>query len=269
MRDLGDARLAAGLLLEHRERALHVGVRRQPDRDVEADRLGAERVVAQDAGGEPLVGDDHALVRGGAQDGEVQPHVLDDAVVVLERDPVADPQRLRDREHDPGHRVGEHLAGGEADDRGDERAGGEQAGRELGEAGELRQRDRDADQQDPRVDQAAEEAQARVEHGGDLAARDRGRQLVAAALEVAVEQRRGDEREQDRERRRDPVAVVRPEVGDGDPYSGRRHGAAAYPCSHDRRPRHAARAGAARAAAARRAARRSASTCRSSRRGGR
>ena len=37
-----------------------------------------------------------------AQERVVQPHVLDGAVLALEGHPVADAQRLRDREHDPG-----------------------------------------------------------------------------------------------------------------------------------------------------------------------
>ncbi len=99
-----------------------------------------ERVVAQDPAREPLVGDHDPLLGERAQDGEVQPHVLDHAVVVLERDPVADAQRLGDREHDPGDEVGQRLAGGEADDRRDERARGEEAAGDAAEPGELRER---------------------------------------------------------------------------------------------------------------------------------
>ena len=125
----------------------------------------------------------------------------------------------------------------------------------LESAGELRRGDRDADQQDRRVDQPPQEAQPGVEHGADLAPRDGGGEAVAAAREVAVEQGGDHQREHDRQHRRDDVAVVGPEPGHGEPYSGRRHGAAAYPCDHDRRPRHPARADAARAAPARGAAR--------------
>ena len=74
-----------GLLAQRVERVRDVGVGRQPQRDVQADRVGLERVVAQDPAGEPLVGDHDPLLGQRAQDREVQPHVLDDAVVVLER----------------------------------------------------------------------------------------------------------------------------------------------------------------------------------------
>ena len=49
--------------------------------------------------------------------------------LVLERDPVADPDRLRDREHDPGDEVADRLARGEADDEPEHGARGEDPGR--------------------------------------------------------------------------------------------------------------------------------------------
>ena len=113
------------------------------------------------AAGELLVRDHDPLLGRRAQDRVVEADVLDDAVVALERHPVADADRLRDREHDPGDEVGQRLAGGEADDRGGDRARGQQARRQLGDPGEARQRDRDADQQDHRVEQPAHEAQPR------------------------------------------------------------------------------------------------------------
>ena len=110
------------------------GVRRgrDPDVDLHPDRLDLQRVVAHHAGGEPLVRDQDPLLAGAAQDRVVEADVLDDAVVVLERDPVADADRLRDRQHHAGHEVGQRLAGGEADDRGGDHAGGQDAGRDLG-----------------------------------------------------------------------------------------------------------------------------------------
>ncbi len=143
------------------DRARNVRPGGQPDGDVQADDPGLERVVAQDPAGDPLVGDDDPLVSERAQDGEVQPHVLHDAVVLLEGDPVADPQRLGEREHDPGDEVGQRLAGGEADDRRGDHAGGQDARRDPVDARELRQRDGEAEQQDHRVDEAAHEAQPR------------------------------------------------------------------------------------------------------------
>ena len=114
-----------------------------------------------------------------AQDREVQPHVLDHAVVVLERDPVADAQRLGDREHDPGDQVGERLARGEADDRRGERARGEQAGRQLLEPGELARRAEDAEHDDHQPHEPADEAQPRVGLLGDPAAQHLRRRACA------------------------------------------------------------------------------------------
>src|SRR3954453_2398119 len=48
----GDGRVLPGLVAQGRDRALHVGLRRQPDRDVEPHDVDGQRVVAQDAGGE-------------------------------------------------------------------------------------------------------------------------------------------------------------------------------------------------------------------------
>ena len=61
-------------------------------------------------------------------------------VVVLDGDPVAEPDRLGDRELDPGDHVAERLARGEADDQPEHRARGEDPGREALDLGELAQR---------------------------------------------------------------------------------------------------------------------------------
>ena len=149
--------------------------------------LGLERVVAQDPAREPLVGDHDPLLGQRAQDRVVQPHVLDDAVVVLERDPVADAQRLGDREHDPGDEVGQRLAGGEADDRGHERAGGEEAAGDLAEARELRERGEHAGRQQHQRHEPAHEAQPRVGLLGDPAAQHATGELAPARRDHAVE----------------------------------------------------------------------------------
>ena len=127
-----------------------------------SDAVGLERVVAQDPARQPLVGDHDPLLGQRAQDREVQPHVLDDAVVVLEGDPVADAQRLGEGEHDPGHEVGERLARREADDRRGEGARGEQAGGQLLEPGELARRAEDAEHDDHQPHEPPDEAQPRV-----------------------------------------------------------------------------------------------------------
>ena len=130
--------------------------------------------------------------------------VLDDAVLLLEGDPVADAQRLRDGEHHACDEVGERLAGGEADDRGGDRAGGEQRSSEPVDAVHARQRDRDAEKHDRGSDKAAEEAQAGAGLGRDPAGDDRVRQLGVAAREHAVEQERGQQRDRDRHDDRRP-----------------------------------------------------------------
>ena len=100
-----------------------VGVRGDPDRRPRrATGASHQRVVAQHARGELLVGDRDPLAGRGCAGRVGERHVLDDAGVVLEADVVAEAQRLGDGEHQPGDDVGERLAGGEADDRRGDRA---------------------------------------------------------------------------------------------------------------------------------------------------
>ena len=60
---------------------------------------------------------------------------------LLEGDPVADLDRLGDRELDPGDHVADRVLGGEADDRRQHRGRGEDAGRQPLQLGELGERD--------------------------------------------------------------------------------------------------------------------------------
>ena len=163
-----------------RQRRRLVDVGRQPDRDLERHRRRADRVVAQDARGQALVGDDQPRVGARAQPRVGERDVLDGAGLALEGDEVADAQRLGDREHHPGDRVGQHLARGEADDRGGDRARGQDGGGEAVEARELRQGQGEPDDDDGRLDDAAQEAQARVEHRAQLGAAERVGQPVRA-----------------------------------------------------------------------------------------
>ena len=93
-----------------------------------------DRVVADDARREALVRHDEAGVVGRAQPRVREPDVLDGAGDVLDGHEVADPDRLGDGEQDAGDGVGERLARREADDRGGEGAGGEDARRRGGPA---------------------------------------------------------------------------------------------------------------------------------------
>src|ERR671916_773993 len=94
--------------------------------DVEPAPGLAQRVVAQNPAGELLVRDDDGLAAERAQVRVGEADVVDHAVALLHLDPVADSDRLGDREHDAGDEVGERLAGGEAEDRGGDRARGEE-----------------------------------------------------------------------------------------------------------------------------------------------
>jgi hypothetical protein len=68
-------------------------------------------VVLDRALGEHLVRHDEAPAVVEPDVGVGEPDVLDLAGLLLDRDEVAEPDRLRDREHDPGDRVGERRAG--------------------------------------------------------------------------------------------------------------------------------------------------------------
>ena len=61
---------------------------------------------------------------------------------------VADPDRLGDRDLDPGDHVGDRVLGGEADDQPEHRGRGEDAGGQPLQLGELAQRDHRQDDED-------------------------------------------------------------------------------------------------------------------------
>ena len=83
-------------------------------------------------------------------------------------DPVADLDRLGDRELDPGDHVGDRVLGGEADDRREHRGRGEDPGREPLQLGELGEGDRGEDEEDDQDSEAAQEAQPRFGRARDL-----------------------------------------------------------------------------------------------------
>ena len=80
----------------------------------------------------------------------------------VDRDRVADSDRLGDRKQDAGQRVGEDLARGEAEHEPEDGAGRKDPGRELVELVELRQRDADPDDDDRREDEPADQSQPRL-----------------------------------------------------------------------------------------------------------
>ena len=86
----------------------------------------------------------------------------------FELDPVADFDRLGDRELDPGDHVADRVLGGEADDRGEHRGRGEDPGGELLEFGELGERDRRDDDEDDQDREPAQEAQPGLGRARDL-----------------------------------------------------------------------------------------------------
>ena len=215
--------LLAGLVAQRRERALDVGLRRQPDRDVEADASVSSVSLLQDPAGEPLVRDHDPLLGRRAQDRVVEPHVLDDAVVALERHPVADADRLRDREHDPGDEVGQRLARGEADDRGGDRARGEQAGRRRcrGPVKPESATTMPISERSPRR-QPAHEAQPRVAPLGDAAAQHPAGEPRRARAERAVDH---DASEDDDRKIARPRVIARRATVDQCQYRVASHGA--------------------------------------------
>ena len=134
--------------------------------------------------------------------------------LVLDRDAVADAQRLGDRQHHAGDQVRERLTGGEADDRRDQRARGEHGRRRGGssppncDSASSRPITHDRER-----DEAAQEAQARVEHRRQLVAHDRGRECVAAVQQRAVDDDREHDRADDGEQRGQLVLVLVQERG--------------------------------------------------------
>ncbi|CAA9506646.1 MAG: hypothetical protein AVDCRST_MAG13-2565 [uncultured Solirubrobacteraceae bacterium] len=205
---------AHGDLVEARAQGVHGGdgvlVAVQPQRRLDGHVLLPDAVVAQDAGGQALVRDDDPRVGGRAQPRGRQPHVLHDARLALERHVVADAQGLRDREDEPGDRVGDRLPGREADDGGGDRARGQDRVGQPAERRELREGGGDADEHDDRVDHPAQEAQPRVRDGGELPAGHAGGDRAAVGEQRAVHEPRDRERQHEAQGGLD-LAVVAPE----------------------------------------------------------
>jgi hypothetical protein len=140
-------------------------------------------------------------------------HVLHLAGLLLEGHEIPDADRLRDREQDPGDRVGERRPRGEAHHQTDHGGGGEDAGGQPPRRLELRERERDADHDDAGEDQPAHQAQPRGGHRGQLAAGHGHAQALPAARQRAVHQLGAHEREHERAPRVELLAVVVDERG--------------------------------------------------------
>ena len=106
-----------------------------------------------------LVGDHDGGAVAGVDVGVGEGDVGDPPVDLLEDDPVADLDRLRDRELNPGDHVADRVLGGEADDRRQHRCRGEDPRRQPLQLGELAEGYGEEDEEDDQDDQAAEEAE--------------------------------------------------------------------------------------------------------------
>ena len=98
-----------------------------------------------------------------------EPDLLDDALDVVDRDRVAEAQRLGEGDHDAGDEVRERALGGEADDEADDGGRGEEA---CGDRAHLRddeERGEDSDEDDRRHQAAAQDPVARRGGRGQLA----------------------------------------------------------------------------------------------------
>ena len=85
----------------------------------------------------------------------------------IDRDRVADPDRLREGEEQSGERVRQHLPRGQAQHEAQHRARGQETGRELVELGELVEGQEAADQDDHDEGQPANDAKARLRRARD------------------------------------------------------------------------------------------------------
>ncbi len=132
--------------------------------------------------------------------------VVDAAGLFLERDRVADPDRLRDREQDARQRVRQHLARGEAEHDAEHGARSKKAGCELLELGELAERQADPDEHDRHEDEPANDAKAGRRSARDADVRHLAREAPAARQDDSIHEVGEHDRNGDRDdrRRRDP-----------------------------------------------------------------
>jgi hypothetical protein len=145
--------------------------------------MRANRGVADGIRGQLLVGNHEPGVVLGANEGVHQGDFLDRPLEAADLDPIADPQRLRHRDHQPGDDVSERSLGGEPDDQAQHRRGREQTARDRAHLGNHEERREQPDRHDPGRDRPAQ----------DAIARHRLRRLVGAH-DPSIDQPRGDER---------------------------------------------------------------------------
>ena len=111
--------------------------------------------------------------------------LLDCALDAADLDPVADPQWLGHRDHQPGDEVSERSLGGEADDQAQHRRGREQTARHSAYLGDHEQRREQPDRHDPGRDRPAQDAVARHRLRRLVGARD-PRSISRTATNVAT-----------------------------------------------------------------------------------
>ena len=141
----------------------------EPDGDVDRDEAAriVDRAVHEDGRDHRRVGNEDASPLVGREGRVAQGDLVDDARVVLDRDPVAEAHGLREREEDARAEVAERRREREAGDDGEHRARGEEGARDLLRRGKRGQDAPGADERDERNDDAEEEAERRAPTGGD------------------------------------------------------------------------------------------------------
>jgi hypothetical protein len=113
-RVLEHARIGAQHVLRHLQREGNVGVVRHPDLDPV---LTDPAVVVQDLADDLAVRDHHAREVRVPERGVEQLDIQHLALLFRYRDVVADPERAREDDRQPGHQVAEHALHGERDPR--------------------------------------------------------------------------------------------------------------------------------------------------------
>ena len=143
-------RLALGGDLAAKQIEDDLEVRAQWDlhRDLRALGPVDDRGVADGIRGQFLVGDDEPGVVVGTNERVREPDLLDDALDSVDDDPVAEPQRLGERDQQAGREVAERLLRREADDEADHGARGEQRAGDRAHLGDHEQPRHQGDEDD-------------------------------------------------------------------------------------------------------------------------
>ena len=112
-----DVDVAARLAAQRFERRVEVLIERNLHRDLRDLLRAPDREVADGIRGQLLVRDHEPRVVVRSDERVRQADLLDDALDVVDDDRVAEAERLRERDQDPGDRVAERPLRREADDR--------------------------------------------------------------------------------------------------------------------------------------------------------